>query len=124
MLIQDSTTPIVFFPRFTTIAGAQIFETAAMNVERYSKGWITVWRGTLLFGGATAGFGATIQESEDQQVWTPCAGTAPNADPGANAQTVIECPISNRWLRAVIEFSGDEPVVSCWLAGFLKSRAT
>ena len=122
MLLQQNMTPIVMFPRFTTIAGIASFKTAALNVERYSDGWGTVWRGEILGGGLTPSFEITMQESEDQQTWFTCGGSAAAADPGQDEERSLDFSISTRWLRAKIVLSGDEPVVTCWMVGFLKPR--
>lgn len=115
-------TPVVLLPRFTTLAGADTFRTIGMDVTEYSSGLINMWRSPLV--GASPTFAFLFEESSDQAVWTACAFTPSETDPGADDETQYTVTLKKRWLRLSITLGGTSPVATCWAVGFLEERLT
>lgn len=117
--------PLVFFPRFTTLAGAagggQDFTTAGTDVSAYSTAVVTVWRGAIV-GSITPAFRIWFQDSTDQQVWSLCSGSPSPGDPGENQRIVYTLSLSRRWLRARVEAGGADNVLTLWAMGSLEER--
>ena len=112
--------PLVLLPRYSSYVGASNFTTIGMEVSDYSAAIVSVWRGKLTGTGPT--FGITFEESTDQQNWTTCTGTTPNADPGQELEAQYTATLSKRWFRAKVTLGGTGPAGTCWALGFLEMR--
>lgn len=114
---------IVFLPRFTTLAGATTFTTQPMDVSSYGGVQFQLWRGPFRTKSATppAKFTTYLEESLDTETWV----LGPSA-PGPHVVGQGEIKFFSydfrlRWFRLRIVVEGDEPIVSCWAEGLLRS---
>lgn len=114
--------PLVLLPRYTTYAGTGNFTTIGMDVTEYDSAIINMWRGPAVGTGVT--FGATFEESTDQDNWTTCGNTTANSDPGASTEAQYKPTLTKRWFRVKVAVAGAGPVVSCWAIGHLVMRET
>ena len=110
--------PVVLLPRYSTYFGAGDFTTVPLNVEAYSKGTITLWRGRLL--GTTPAFKAYFEDSHDTVTWTPFNPSG--EDPGNVSSMIVRFDLARRWLRVRIDLDGTQPAVTCWAVGTLELR--
>lgn len=107
--------PLVMIPRFTSYVGAGTFDTAPLDVERYARFVLRVWRGTAL--GTSPAVTIRFQASHDGITWFDLATVS-----GFNAEGTVDEAIAWRWLRARVELTGTDPAFSCWAAGVLEER--
>lgn len=111
--------PLVLLPRYTTYAGADDFVTVGMDVSRYSKASVSVWRGKLIGASPTIAF--SFEESMDQLNWTTCTNGAAD-DPGQDTEELYTPTLTKRWFRIKVALGGTSPIGTCWAVGFLEER--
>jgi hypothetical protein len=111
--------PLVMLPRYTTLTGATIFTTIAMDVTEYSSAILNIWRGRLVNLG---GIKFNLQESTDQETWTACAGTTVDYDPGQETEGQQTATLKKRWFRLSVGLTGTDPQATVWAVGFLEQR--
>jgi hypothetical protein len=97
--------------------GPGAFLGLPIDVSAYSRGQLSAWRGSLVGSGVS--FGVRFDESTDRSTWFALTSSE---DPGADTEGLYEFDLSMRWLRAVVNLSGSNPGVTCWVQGFLESR--
>lgn len=111
--------PLVMVPRFTSYFGNSVFVTVALQVDRYARCVVTVWRGPVQGGGV---FAVVLQHSHDAETWQNL-GTV--VDPGEDQTIVIAEDLTRRWLRLRIELpvgASTDAAVTCWASGYLEQR--
>ena len=114
--------PVVLFPRFTTLVGANIdFATLPLEVSAYDQEQITFWRGPLVNGLAMY---VVVQESNDRDAWS----TLDSFQVPQEEETPSVADLSRRWFRVVVRLSpssvGVQAIVSCWAQGSFVRRRT
>ncbi|MCE9637719.1 MAG: hypothetical protein K8T90_18625 [Planctomycetes bacterium] len=121
--MADVDAAIVFLPRFTTLAGATSFATQPMDVSAYGGVQFQLWRGPFRTKSPSpaAKLTAYLEESLDTETWV----LGPSA-PGPHVIGQAEIKFFSydfrlRWFRLRIAVEGDEPMVTCWAEGLLRS---
>jgi len=114
--------PLVMVPRFTTLVGAGEFATAPLDVQRFARVVLTVWRGYLL--GTSPTFHLYLEVSHDAPTdaadWVQLDDLTLNDDQAAT----IDHSLTRRWLRVRVVLGGTNPWVTCWASGGLDLRLT
>jgi len=115
----------ILMPRYTTLAGDGDYTSIPIDVSAYEGGELVAWRGKLV--GPDAGTGSvsvTFQESSDQVTWSICAGTA-SGTLSENTETQFVPAFKMAWMRVKVTLTagtGDLPIVSCYVVGYLTRR--
>ncbi len=123
--------PLVMIPRFTTLVGKvgeslayPGYKTIGLEVSAFELATLNCWRGPI-FGGGTPDPTMKIyfEESSDQENWTVCGSASGTGNTiGVETETQVSPGFSKRWFRVRIVLTGDAPVVTCWVVGFLQER--
>ncbi len=111
--------PLVMAPRFTSYFGNSSFVTVALQVDRYSRCVLTVWRGPVQGGGT---FSVVLQHSHDAETWQDLGSPV---DPGEDLTTIIAQNLRRRWLRMKIDLplgTSSDAAVTVWATGYLEQR--
>lgn len=111
--------PLALFRRFTTFSGVGAFATSALDVSKYAKALVTIWKGGTTNSG-NAKF--TFEESTDQSDWTLCDNTPELYDPGDDTQRQVIADLKKRWFRLRVDVTGTSSSVTLWAVGFLEKR--
>lgn len=112
-------TPIVAFPRYTTVLNGGPWLTAPIPCAQFSRVTLDVWHGTLLNAFVIS---ASFVESSDGVEFTPCAG-GPWALPGGAGQTQLTADLTKAWFQfGIILGGGSTAGVTLWSEGFLEFR--
>ena len=109
--------PVVFLPRFTTLAGANTFITTPMDFLGFEKAELTFWRGDYVPGDTVppAPITADFESSADLETWAT-AETVPVPGTAGLATQVTVVP-TQRYLRlSVIQTAKQSTTV--WCSGY------
>jgi len=114
----ETTTPLVLFGRYTTLAGEETFLTLPVNVIAYGSVDLLVWRGPMP---SSASLFFTLQESMDRETWRDLSSSF---DPGAGTEVRASADLDGSWLRlkAEIQTGPDFPSATCYAVGHLVKR--
>ena len=121
--MEGELVPVVLIPRFTTYIGSSAFASLALEVERFSGGSVSLWRGPLIGTGSPT-FTAFMETSEDGVDWVSQNG-ATGYSPGANGflpVTLGTLGLPRRLFRIRVVLTGTGVAVTCWCAGSLVRR--
>lgn len=121
--------PLVMIPRFTTYTGESEFATAPLEVSRYDKAYVTLWRGPLVGGsgpppplGSLATFRAVFEASHDADTWIEVS----SAVTSFNTSSDFTVDLDRRWLRVLVSLTArtdtNVAAITCWATGSLRLR--
>ena len=110
--------PVLFLPKFSTLAGAASFTSVPLDVSALESIQIVAWRGALR--GTDPTFQVILEESMDAEVWTAGAVAATGYDPGADTTKQLRYCFELRWFRVRVELGGTDPMVTCWVEGLMR----
>ena len=112
--------PVVFFPRFTTIAGDGIdYYTQPIDMLPFDGGNVEFYR-SVITGGGTPAMQFVVQESVDLIVWDD-VGTPFDPSSGTNVEGSVPFPFSvaRRYMRVGVKIvTGTNPSVTIWAQGW------
>ena len=109
--------PVVFLPRFTTLAGANTFITTPMDFLGFEKAELTFWRAAYVPGnGVTASaISATFESSADLETWkTVATVTVP---PGSGDASQVTVTPTQRYVRLSV-IQGMDQSTTVWCSGY------
>ncbi|MCE9634861.1 MAG: hypothetical protein K8T90_04075 [Planctomycetes bacterium] len=117
--MQGEHVPIVFFPRFSTFAGAAgKYYTQPVDMLGFETASITVFRGMITGGGGpTVAF--EFEQSTDLIEWE---SMGPPFDPSSAgnvpATQQVGLPIARRYVRLYVVLGGADPVITLFAIGW------
>ncbi len=111
--------PFTLFPRYTCLSGAETFYTPAIDVTRFEKAIVNMWRSPLV----GPSFTITIEESSDLITWTTVDGTTTDYALAASTEHQVTGNLAKQWMRAHI-ILGTGTVATCWVTGFFETRTS
>ena len=113
--------PIVVVPRFTSFTGVDQYFTLPVRVDDYSGVIVDMYRGPL---GGTGGptFRFHFYESTDRDTWDVVDGSSGGIDPGDKTEFQETLTLKKKWFRVGVALAGTDPMVTCWMTGFLIKR--
>ena len=112
-------TPAVLIPRFTSLVGAQRFDTLPIDVAAYEEAKLYLWRGPVVGTGTT--FKVKVLESTDREGWQMVFGTT-ELEPMEDREEPLDFQLTKRWFRVSVTLNGTNPGATCWLQGFFINR--
>jgi len=109
---------IVFFPRFTTLAGAATFTTAPLDVSRFDGAQFQVWLGDM--DGVSPVATLYFEESLDAQTWVLGPQTPEGFVLDEGLAKFFSYGFRLRWFRVRLVLTGSEVIATCWAEGLLR----
>lgn len=112
---------VVFFPRFSTLAGATSFATLPLDVSRFGGVQLQVWRGELEFGGMEPDLKVHLEESLDGVLWPAESSKAFSLNSTQpNSTRFFSVGFRLRWFRVRFELI-DSELVTLYAEGILRA---
>ncbi len=115
---------VILLPRYTTLVGAQTFETAPLRVRDFDSADIAWWRGPAIETGGSFSFVVRVQQSPDLTDWFSAG--ASDVTVGEDSEVTAHYAFKMDWARVPSEITAGTRAVpsgTCWGVGtFLPRR--